>query len=119
MEDIIKIACRNLRKNSTAAEKELWSMIRAWKIWKKFYRQKPIFVLKENSWLDRYIIADFYSPENKLIIELDWEIHSNKEIYLLDREKEKLLKNRGYQIMRFKNDEIFEDIDNVIKRINH
>lgn len=94
MDDIIKIACRKLRQNMTKSEIILWNELKADKIWKKFYRQKPIFVFKENSWLDRFIIADFYSPDNKLIIELDWSIHNLKEIYQLDLEKEKLLKNR-------------------------
>ncbi len=117
MNDIIKIACRNLRKNMTKSEVILWNKIKSWKIWKKFYRQKPIFVFKENSWLDRYIIADFYSPENKLIIEIDWSIHNLKEIYNLDQEKEKLLQNRWFKIIRFKNEEIFNDIEWIIEKI--
>jgi len=117
MDDIIKIACRDLRKNMTQAEIILWDKLKAWKTWKKFYRQKPIFVYKENSWFDRYIITDFYSPGKNLIIELDWNIHDIKNIYLLDKEKELLLKNRWYSIIRFKNEEIIDDIENVITKI--
>lgn len=117
MDDIIKIACRNLRKNMTKSEVILWDNLKTWKIWKKFYRQKPIFVFKENSWLDRYIIADFYSPENKLVIEIDWSIHEIEEIYNLDKEKEELLKNRWFKVIRFENEEVFEGIESVIERI--
>lgn len=117
MDDIIKIVCRKLRQNMTESEKILWDRIKNLKIWKKFYRQKPIFVSKENFWLDRYIIADFYSPENKLIIELDWNIHEVDEIFNLDREKEILLKNRWYSVIRFKNDEIYKDIEWIIEKI--
>lgn len=72
--DIIKEVSRKLRKNMTEAEKVLWEKLRAKRfLWKKFQRQSPIYVFTENSWLDRYIIVDFYFPELKLIIELDWD----------------------------------------------
>ena len=90
--DIIKIASRELRKNMTESEKNLWEEIKARKLnWLKFWRQSPTYVFTEDSWLDRYIIPDFLCSEYKLIIELDWNIHNKKEVYLLDREKEKLL----------------------------
>jgi len=103
MNDIIKQACRDLRKNMTEAEKILWKRIRSNKIWIKVYRQKAIFVKNEDSWFSRWIIADFYSPDNKLVIEIDWNIHKLKQIYELDREKEKLLENRWYTVIRFTN----------------
>lgn len=115
--DIIKIASRELRKNMTNSEKLLWEKLKSWKIWKKFYRQKPIFVLKEDSWFDRYIIADFYSPENKMVIELDWSIHNLTEVYNLDIEKEKLLLKRWFKVIRFKNEEVESDVELVVERI--
>ncbi len=117
MDDTIKIACRDLRKNMTESEKLLWHEIRSNKIWIKVYRQKAIFVKNEDSGFSRWIIADFYSPDNKLVIEIDWSIHKLKEIYELDREKEKLLKLRWYKIIRFTNQEVIENIDRVIAKI--
>ena len=117
--DIIKEASRNLRKNMTEAEKLLWKELRAKRLnWIKFTRQAPTYVYTENSWLDRYVIPDFLCCEHKLIIELDWSIHNLDEIYLLDKEKEKLLKNVWYRIIRFKNEEIFENIDSVLQKIS-
>ena len=115
--DIIKEAARELRQKLTPAEIKLWDEIRAERIWIKFYRQKPIFVFREDSGLDRYIIADFYSPEYKLIIELDWSIHNEKEVYALDRIKEQLLIKRWFQIIRFTNNEITNDVETVILKI--
>ena len=118
MPDIIKITARNLRKNMTPAEIELWKYIRKWKILnKQIQKQKPIFVYEEDSWLPRYIIADFYCADKKLIIELDWSIHEIEEVLILDRYKEKLLKNAWYSVVRFRNEEIFGDIDSVLERI--
>jgi very-short-patch-repair endonuclease len=101
----------------TEAEKVLWEKIRAKRLWIKFYRQRPVLVMTENSMLDRYIIPDFYSPDNKIIIEIDWSIHDIKEIYLLDLEKEKLLKNKWYKIIRFRNEEIFENLGWVLEKL--
>ena len=115
--EIIKETSRKLRQEMTPAEKILWEKLRAKRIGFKFYRQKPTLVLTEDSWLDRYVIPDFYSPNNKVIIEIDWSIHDIKEIYLLDLEKEKLLKNKWYKIIRFRNEEVFENSEKVLEEI--
>jgi len=116
--DIIKETARKLRQNMTEAEKILWKEIRAKNLWMKFYRQRPIKVMTENSWFDRYVIPDFYSPDNKIIIEIDWSIHNLKEIYELDLEKEKLLINLWFKVIRFKNEEIYENLDLVLQKIS-
>jgi very-short-patch-repair endonuclease len=102
----------------TEAEKVLWEDIRKKKIlWKIFYKQKPIFVYTENNWLNRYIIPDFVNLEDKIIIEIDWSIHDLKEVYKLDKYKEKLLKNLWFTILRFTNEEVLNNKKNVIKKI--
>ena len=115
--NVIKEISRKLRQDMTESEWILWEKLRAKRLKYKFYRQKPIFVFQENSWLDRYIIADFYFPEIKLIIELDWSVHNIDEIYLLDLEKERLLKNRWFKVIRFKNSEIYNDLNYVLEKI--
>ena len=115
--EIIKLTARKLRNNMTWAEKVLWVNINKKVLNVKFLRQKPIFVYTENSWLDRFIIADFYCHSKKLIIEVDWTIHNIPEILELDLHKEKLLRNIWYNVIRIKNDEVFENIDNVIEKI--
>ena len=117
--EIITIAARNLRKNMTKAETVLWNELRYDKLGKRFYRQKPIYVYTENNWLDRFIIADFYSDELKIVIELDWWIHLEKEVLELDREKEKLLEEKWIKVIRFKNEEIFENIWEVLEKIKN
>ncbi len=116
--DILKNASRELRKNMTEAENILWNQLRAKKLdWIKFQRQTPTYVFTENWWLDRYIIPDFICSQYKLIIELDWSVHNLKEIYNLDLVKEKLLQSLWYKIIRFKNNEVFENIDLVLEKI--
>lgn len=89
------------------------------KLWIKFLRQKPVYVYTENNWLDRFIIADFYCFEKKLILEIDGSIHNVKEIYELDKIKEDLLKNLWFTVLRIRNEEILEDIEKVLVRIRN
>ncbi len=117
--EIIKWASRDLRKNMTESEKLLWENIKARKLaGLKFWRQNPTYVYTEDSWLDRYVIPDFLCSEHKLIIELDWGIHNRKDIYLLDREKEKLLQDNWYQVIRFKNEEVLNNLNTVLQKIS-
>ena len=117
--DIIKETARKLRKNMTESEILLWKELRAKKLnWIKFTRQAPTYVFTENSWLDRYIIPDFLCSEYKLIIELDWSIHNLEEIYILDREKEKILEKSWYKVVRFTNEEVFENMEGVLQKIS-
>ena len=115
--DIIKEASKNLRNSMTKSEVILWQYIKSWKLWVKFLRQKPIYVFSENNWLDRFLIPDFYCYEKKLIIEIDWSIHNLEEILNLDIEKEKLLNNLWYRVIRIKNEEINNNIKTVLLKI--
>lgn len=115
--DTIKQAARNLRKSMTCSENLLWEKLKAEKAGIRINRQSPIYMFTEDSWLDRYIIADFYCPVKKLIIEVDGNIHDRGEVYLLDREKEKFLIQAWYNILRFKNEDINSNINWVIAKI--
>jgi very-short-patch-repair endonuclease len=107
-----------LRNNMTEAEKLLWEKLRRDKLQgKRFLRQKPINVLQEDSWLQRYVITDFICFDKKLVIELDGNIHDREDLMLLDKEKEELLKNLWFQVLRFQNTEIHQNIDKVLEKI--
>ena len=116
--EIIIETSRKLRKEMTVSEKILWNKLKTKKLNnKKFIRQSPVYVFTENSWLDRYVIPDFLCRENNLIIELDWSIHNLKEVYELDKQKELLLTKLWYKVIRFKNKEIINDLNNSLEKI--
>lgn len=115
--DTIKEAARKLRQQMTPAERIFWEKVKAKRFWGlKFQRQFPLYLFTENDWLERYIIPDFICFEKKLIIEIDWTIHDTEEIYQLDREKEKLVKNMWFKILRFTNTEVLENIEAVLTK---
>jgi len=114
----IKSFSNYLKHNQTASEKILREHLHAKKFYGlKFHRQKPLFVYREHSWIDRFFIADFYHHPSKLIIEIDGSIHDKKDIRAYDELREYLLKQNGYHILRFSNDMVRSDIEWVLKKI--
>ncbi|MCD4796154.1 MAG: DUF559 domain-containing protein [Candidatus Cloacimonetes bacterium] len=99
-------AAKELRKKSTEAERILWNEIKSKKLNNiKFRFQVPY----------DWFILDFLCPEYKLIIELDGNYHINcKE---RDFERDLYFEEKGYTILRFKNKEVFDNIEKVKKRI--
>jgi very-short-patch-repair endonuclease len=108
--------CRQLRNNQTPAEKILWQEIRKRNLsGEKFLRQFPIFIiqgLNRKTWY----IADFYCAKYKLVIEVDGPIHLLKKEY--DDNRDIAMKEWGFSILRFTNDEVFDDLENVIAKID-
>ena len=98
---------RQLRQNMTPAEKVLWEHIRSKSLGHKFRNQHAIY---------KYVV-DFYCHELRLFIEVDGSIHTLTEIALNDKDREYNLLSLGLHIIRFTNDEIFNDIDRVLNDI--
>jgi len=51
------------------------------------------------------------------IIEIDGEIHEQKDVIENDLWREKFLQENGYKIIRFKNEEIYTDVESVLSKI--
>jgi very-short-patch-repair endonuclease len=62
-------------------------------------------------------IADFYCPEEKLVIELDGEGHFWEEGIQSDATKSIYFHKLGIKVIRFENKWLFEDIDYVLNGI--
>ena len=103
---------RGLRRNMTKEEKHLWyDFLKNYDV--KFNRQKV---------LGRYI-ADFYSAELKLVIELDGSQHYDPEAKLYDEERTEFFKGYDIEVVRINNLEITRNfrgvclyIDKIVKR---
>ena len=103
----LKYPANNNRWNQTEAEKIVWKKILSHKkTGYKFTRQKPIY---------RFIL-DFYCSQLNLAIEIDGSSHKNKINY--DQERDEFLRQIGIKTIRFTNDEVLRDIENVKLKIN-
>jgi very-short-patch-repair endonuclease len=96
-----------LRKESTPAERKLWSRIRNDQLGVTFRRQHAV---------GNYI-PDFCSPKVKLIIELDGSQHLEQEEY--DAERTKYFEKQGYKVIRFWNNDVINKIEDVILTITY
>src|SRR5262245_40403610 len=92
---------RTLRNHPTTAEARLWHFLRAEKLRnQKFRRQCAI---------GPYIV-DFVCFSAKLIIELDGPQHLDPEAIEIDQRRTNWLTARGFRIVRFRNQELDENI---------
>jgi very-short-patch-repair endonuclease len=106
MKNILTIRARTLRKHSTPAERQLWRLLRHRHFRHyKFKRQYPIGPY----------IADFICYQKKLIIELDGGQHLEASGY--DEKRSEFLRGQGYRVLRFWNNQVFEELDGVLEVI--
>lgn len=106
--ELAKQLARELRKNQTDAERILWAKLRNKRFaGLKFTRQHPIYYFKDG--LKKFIIADFFCDDLKLIIEIDGRIHEQQKDY--DKRREELMEIKKFKIIRFKNDDIENNIN--------
>ena len=99
---------KQLHRNMTPAEVKLWAYLRA-------HRMKDIHFRNQHA-IGNYVV-DFCAPRRKLIIELDGSQHLEQEEY--DEERTRYLESQGYKVIRFWNNDVIKDIDNVILAIIH
>ena len=99
---------RKLRQNLTEQEAVMWHLLRNRGLnGYKFRRQYPI---------GSYVV-DFVCRELKLIIELDGGQHNEPENIEYDKKRTQYLKEKGYKVVRFWNNEIDENLEGVYQSI--
>jgi len=97
---------RGLRRDSTHAEKLLWSALRLRQLAScKFRRQFPV----------GKFIADFCCVERRLLIELDGGQHDARAIQDVARTRK--LAGEGWRVIRFWNNEVLRNLDGVLGEI--
>ena len=99
---------KNMRSNMTKEEVKLWNIIRGSRFHGyKFRRQKLI---------GNYIV-DFVCEEKCLIIEIDGGQHNEDNNIKNDIERTHYLESNGYRILRFWNNEVWDNIEGVCVKI--
>ncbi len=97
---------QEMRANPTQAEAALWEMLRGKKLANYKFRQQHLIA--------DYIV-DFVCLKKKLVIEVDGKIHEDQQEK--DQEQTLALGDKGYTVIRFKNEEVLGNIDEVLKSI--
>src|SRR3954453_23429898 len=93
---MVQIA-RDLRERQTSAEAILWECLRNRRLGGlKFRRQHPI--------AESNYVADFFSYEHHLVVELDGSIHDLQQA--ADAERQHDIEALGYRVIRFSNEQV-------------
>jgi very-short-patch-repair endonuclease len=95
-----------LRHEPTPAEAKLWKYLRSQTLDATHFRRQYA--------IDKYIV-DFCAPRARLIIEVDGSQHLNQQDY--DAERTEFLKAKGYRVLRFWNNDILNNIQDVMSAI--
>jgi len=99
---------KELRRNLTSAEAFLWEHLKSRKLDdRRFTKQHSI---------GGYIV-DFYCASEKLVVELDGEVHNNPEAIEYDEKRTGYLNGLGYKVIRFENRMVFDFLDSVLEGI--
>jgi len=103
----VQARARELRHPLTPAEELLWHRLRDRRSDRKFRRQCPIGPF----------VVDFYCHEARLVVEVDGDVRTIEGQVARNQDRTEWLEERGYQIVRFKNEEVQRDPDSVIEEI--
>ena len=96
------------RNNPTEAEAALWSQLRN--------KQLDGYKFRQQHLIGDFIV-DFVCLSKKLVIEVDGGIHKETKEY--DEERTKILADRGFEVLRFKNEEVLGDIDVILEQVSN
>ena len=99
---------KELRSHLTPSEAFLWKYLKSRKLeGRRFTKQHSI----------GNFIVDFYCPSEKLIIELDGEVHNNPVAENYDANRALYLNDLGYKVLRFENKMVFDNFNSVLNEI--
>ncbi len=99
---------RELREKQTPAEAMLWELLRN--------RQLLGFKFRRQHQFGDYI-ADFYCHEAQLVIECDGAVHEPNEQWHHDQNRDAYMIAQGLRVVRFSNDRILNDTENMLDEI--
>ena len=100
---------RHLRNNQTDAERKLWSLLRQ-------FRDRG-FHFRRQVAIGPYV-ADFLTFGARLIVELDGSQHDEAAARHHDAKRTAFLEREGFVVLRFWNDQVFADVEEVARQID-
>ncbi|WP_372948998.1 isoleucine--tRNA ligase [Mariniphaga sp.] len=105
---LLKELAKKQKENPTDAEVFLWKNLKGKQLEGYQFRRQHI--------IDQFIV-DFVCLEKHLVLEVDGGYHTLPEIEISDNERTKILNQLGFEVLRFKNEKIINDIEEVLHKI--
>ncbi|HJV79033.1 MAG TPA: homocysteine S-methyltransferase family protein [Paludibacter sp.] len=104
---LLQPIAKELRHNQTDAEDKLWQELR---------RNNTGYKIKRQHVVDGFV-ADFICIEKRVIIEIDGGVHLSLEQKNRDVERTKVLNTQGWDVIRFTNEEVMDNVSIVVAKI--
>ena len=105
--ELLRAFARENRKHATMAERFLWEQLRGGVLGEKFLRQHIV---------GDYIV-DFVSQDSGLVVEVDGGYHAERNQQERDEDRTAFLEASGFHVIRFTNEEVLFEIENVVEEI--
>jgi very-short-patch-repair endonuclease len=96
---LLKQVAAGLRQEATPAERKAWALLRGRRFMGRKFRRQHVIEGK---------IVDFYCHELRLCVELDGQPHVEPEGRLRDQIRDGMLRAKGYEVVRFMNEELID-----------
>ena len=106
---LLKELAKKQKENPTDAEVFLWNNLKG--------RQTGGYKFRRQHIIDQFIV-DFVCLEKQLIIEVDGGYHSLPETQISDEQRTQILNELGFEVIRFSNEQVINDIEAVLEKIN-
>jgi len=103
-----QVRARVLRQDMPEAEHRLWYFLRR--------KQMDGFRFRKQHPIGQYIV-DFACPKENLIIEVDGATHGTEAEITYDAKRTQFLECKGWKVIRYGNEEIYRNIDDVLDDI--
>ena len=104
----MKTFARRLRRNQTDCERRMWFELRDRRFQGLKFRRQMV--------MGPYIV-DFCCPEKKAIVEIDGGHHNIPVNKKRDRERTTFLEAKGYQVIRFWDNEVTQNMNGVLESL--
>ncbi|HKL31866.1 MAG TPA: isoleucine--tRNA ligase [Tangfeifania sp.] len=106
---LLKELANKQKENPTDAEVFLWKNLKG--------KQADGYKFRRQHIIDQFI-ADFVCLEKQLIVEVDGGYHSLPETKISDEQRTQILNELGFEVIRFSNEEVINDIEAVLDKIS-
>jgi len=109
----VKQYAKYMRINPTPAEFMFWLQVKKRSFFGLRFNRQKIFNYVEHTGVMRFYIVDFYCHELKIAVEIDGGYHENPYQIELDEFRTETLVLLGLNIIRFKNEDVINNWDNL------
>jgi len=100
---------RQLRRESTPAERHAWSLLRNRRLLGLKFRRQHVL---------HGFIMDFYCPALKLVLELDGNPHDGATQASYDEARTTCLRSASYRLIRIRNKDLtLENLEEVVRQV--